>query len=415
MTIFHSKQTIPMSETATLPALIPVEDIKAIVNGAPEVLEKNTELVNKAVDYCNTLIMRAKTEGMSPELDTILNKTLVRMRERKEEITNERTPLTQMFDKIRGVFTDLEKKLDPKNPASVYSQIQVIRDDYAKKLRDEAKEKEIELQRKLAKDKEAIDIKGAIEIQLRDNVINYQDAQKAILIGIFNSLTLETFDAGMQSVSDFSNVLPYEILKVYRVNKNYHSDEELSGFVAMAKAALFDELKTAFASNIEATKTELRDKSSGKKSELQAIAKADEAQKVALENQRKAREEEDRKRREAESLKAKDEATAKVEGAKQVSIANTLFDNQIAKAEIVVESAPVRTGYEITVLAATGYLNIVQTYFNNEGLSKKPDYLEKRTLGQMKKFCEELAHKSGQKIDSPFLVYAETIKTTAKK
>lgn len=404
-----------MSETATLPALIPVEDIKNIVSSAPEVLEKNTSLVNKAVEYCNSLLERAKTEGMSPELDAILNKTLVRMRERKEEITNERMPLTQMFDKIRTVFTDLEKKLDPKNPMSVYSQIQAVRDDYAKKLRDEAKEKELALQRKLAKDKEAIDIKGAIEIQIRDNVLNYQDAQRAMVTGIFNSLTLDTFEEGKASIQKFSNVLPYEVLKVYRVNKSYHSDDELNAFVALAKADMFDQLKTSFAAAIEAIKAELMDKISGKKAELQAIATADAQQKAALEKQRKAREEEEARKREDELLKAKEEATAKVEAAKQVSIANTLFDNQIAKAEIVVEAAPVRTGYEITVLAPTGYLNIVQAYFNNEGLSKKVDYLEKRTLGQMKKFCEELAHKSGEKLDSPFLVYTETIKTTAKK
>lgn len=404
-------------ETTTLPAtIIPVDEIKSIVTNAPEVLENNQLIVSKAVSACEKLIEGITANGMSAEYDELCNTALVRLRERKEEITNERKPLTQMFDKIRDVFTDLEGKLDPKKPTSVYARIQKIRDDWATQQRNEQREKELALQRKQAKDKEAIDIKAAIEIQLRGCMLDHLNARRSILLELFNGMTLETYEESVKSIKDFDKVLPYEVLKVYRVNKSYHTEEDLVGFVGQKKSELYEELKGMFTMAIEKTKSELLDKVTGKKTELEAIANANKEQAALLEKQKAAREKADKDRIEQEALKEKEDATNMVESGKQIDLAQTLFDNEIAKAEILPDStARVREGYTITVLKPQGYLNIVNTFFNHKGNKMGVEELEKKTLLQMKKFCEDLAHKGGEKMISQFLTYSESFKTVAKK
>lgn len=402
-------------ENKNLPA-IPVDEIKSIVTSAPLTLENNQLIVSKAVSACEKLIAGIEANGMSAEYDELCNTALVRLRERKEEITNERKPLTQMFDRIRDVFTELEGKLDPKKAGSVYARIQQIRDDWAKKQRDEQRERELQRQRKEAKEKEEVNIKAAIEIQLRDVMLTYLNSRKVFMMELFNGMTLETYNEAVASIKGFDQVLPYDILKVHRVNMSYHNDDDLKAFVQQKKSELYEELKGMFSMAIEKTKSELLDKVIGKKTELEAIANANKEQAALLEKQKAAREKADKDRIEQEAIAAKKKSDELVDMNKQTQTAEILFAAEIEKAELVTEStAQVREGYTITVLKPQGLLLVAQFYMQHEGNAKTVDFLLKRTFTQMVKFAEDKAHKENLKIESPLIRYEESFKTVAKR
>ena len=78
------------------------------------------------------------------------------------------------------------------------------------------------------------------------------------------------------------------------------------------------------------------------------------------------------------------------------------------------DNSHIRTGYSITVLHPSGYAQIANYYFEKEGLQQPINALERKTLGQMKTFCEKQAHKTGELIQSKYLKYEETYKAVAK-
>ena len=73
-----------------------------------------------------------------------------------------------------------------------------------------------------------------------------------------------------------------------------------------------------------------------------------------------------------------------------------------------------RTGYEIKISGALGYMPIMNFWFEKEGKNCPFDALEKVNVGRMKKFCEVYAHKNDEKIESPYLKYEEVYAQKAK-
>ena len=176
------------------------DQLQEVIISGSEIL-KNSELrVSKAVSVGNKLLAEIQENGMSPELDERANKFLVNCRTAKNDIENQRKPITAFFDTIRKQFTEIEGKLDPKKTEALPTAIQYYRDQWVKKLKTDEEAKQRISQAKIDKEKEVIDIKTSLEVQLSTFVNNHISERKQKLQDSFNNITLDNFPDKSQAL-----------------------------------------------------------------------------------------------------------------------------------------------------------------------------------------------------------------------
>ena len=149
------------------------------------------------------------------------------------------------------------------------------------------------------------------------------------------------------------------------------------------------------------------DRVDSKKQELLEIAQAN-----AAEKERLAKEAEERAKREAEEkrqelLNFTQKQQTSIEAEKTEASLNTLFDQNYSAPE-----ANVKKTLSIEVSNPAGYGQIFMFWFEREGKNLPNEKIEKKSIAQMKKFCEDIANKDGEIITSNFITYKEVV--TAK-
>jgi len=442
-----------------------IENSLEVLKTGPEILMANQNRKEKAIAVGRNILATIQEEGMSPEADERANKYLANVSAANKSMKESRAGVTQIMDQLKKMFTEVENDLDVKKAGTIPSQIQGHRDQYAKEVAAEQERKRKQAELEAAKASEAIDIKYQMEANYKEQFTQYLLERKTKMQSGFNAIPLEKFDVLSGKLKEltfsfqFKHEGPYTSITV-----KYHSDAELKSFADAVIIVNESQLEEVFLSEMNLLKDELVDKLPSKLSELQeqkrlddeakAQAEADriaeekrqaeivnanakekkrleaeaaiERQKeqerqaemkkkqdaAAAEQRRREQEESDKMKAEAEEQKRKSDLEAEVK--KQGEQTMVMFEQEAAMAE----SAPApesRQGYEINVLHPVGYTQIFALFFDKEGKNYPLDKLGNTKLDQMKAYCEKVAHKEGQFIDSKFLKYEETFKAVNRK
>ena len=77
--------------------------------------------------------------------------------------------------------------------------------------------------------------------------------------------------------------------------------------------------------------------------------------------------------------------------------------------------AAARQGYSIEVTHQAGWMLITNLWFQKEAPTTALDKFGKVSLDRMKSFAEKHAHKTGEKIVSPYIKYTEEFTAINKK
>ena len=104
-----------------------------------------------------------------------------------------------------------------------------------------------------------------------------------------------------------------------------------------------------------------------------------------------------------EEVKAREAANVQA-SAEQMTAA---IDSQ---ANIFQEVPQVKEGVEIVVKNPVAYGLIFQFWFEKEGKTLSAEKIEKKSIGQMKKFCEDYTLKTGETINNPLISYKDVFK-----
>lgn len=391
------------------------DQLQEVIISGSEIL-KNSELrVSKAISVGNKLLAEIQENGMSPELDERANKFLVNCRTAKNDIENQRKPITAFFDTIRKQFTEIEGKLDPKKTEALPTAIQYYRDQWVKKLKTDEEAKQQIAQAKIDKEKEVIEIKTVLEVQLSAHVNNHISERKQKLQDSFNGITLANFSDKSQALK----VLAISYLRIHfdSFSPNYQrklvTQEEtailLNEFIASKD---FDLIAAVVVSEIKKFKEELIEKLPSLKTSLDEMAKAGEDEKKRLLKEKEVREA-------AATKKLQDDAAAKIkadseaaEVKKTADQTNAMMNNLELNDTVAPET---RDGFQITLLNKTAVAEIFTFWFQREGLTLTLPELEKKSIAQMKAYCEKIAHKSGDLIVSTNLKYEPVYKAVNRK
>jgi len=397
-------------ETTT--ALAPVIDTAAlvtIIDQAPAILNENINSHDKAVQAGEKYISLVQQSGMNDELDKLLAAYLDKVRTTHKTMNERRKPFTQIVSEVARRFTSLEGDLDPAGKSNIFFKIQSLRNEFAAAKIAEQQKREREAREKLEKEKEKISIQSFAESSLRQAVASYTASFKAKMNDIFESLTLENVDHGAEQFAGIEQINPVLLPMPQTPMYLYTKPEEVTSILVEVRNSemLLAELKDQYKKEVVALRAELIDKLPSKKAELQAIAKAGEAEKARLQL------EADKRKKEAEiKLAQETEAKAKqaIEDALAKEQAAQLDATVNVQAELFQEAPKVKEGCEIIIKNQAAWQLIFSFWWEREGKTLPVEKIEKKTMLQMKAFCEAFYIKTGEEITSTLIEYKITYK-----
>lgn len=374
----------------------------------PQLLEQSKTRVLNATTVGQAVL--ADMAQMDDTKDEKANAYLVKARKTLELINTSRKPVTQLLDSIKKEFTNLERELDPKNADSIVAKIQQRRNEYATAKLEAQKKKEEEAKRLAAIQQEKAEVEASIEAALSGYYADFKAKKIQSLYDLYNAICLNNLEEYSGHIKTFSEVYPKEHFEGFTtsITTIYLTREDKVAIKAMVMEGKYQEFAKDFAESIRGEKIDLASKLPAKKAELEEMAKATAAQAKAMAEAMARREQEEKERIARQRKEAEEKAAAEAKAKQEAAKMQALFDAQ--QAEKVN-----RTGYEITVKHPAGFGLIFQLWYEYEGKNLAIDQMEKKSLGQMKAFCEKHAHKNDEKLESPYLSYKEIVKTAARK
>ena len=393
--------------------LIKVEEFTSLMKSAPDALGKN----QKSIANCNSagqaILDTIQGEGMTDELDAKAAEYLKKVNVTITNMKSRRAPVTQLFDRIRSIFTTDEKAIDPKDKSTIPGKIAAERDRYAALKREEERRKQQEMQRQANIEKEKGTYRLAIEQAINTHMSSYFAEQQKNLSHIWESITLATFELKEKSIRGWSTLYPREHFDTFNQDiTTYYLDaqtktnikaEILSNkYSAFSQQYKFDmeDLRQSFIDRLSSKKQELIEEEELRKKDAEAAAKA--------EAERKQREEEERKQRELEIQQKEHEQQQKAESSIQSAQMNSLFAT--AAASVTTRTSKAKVTERIKILHPAGFLEIYQMWWINEGQNLTIEELEK-IHKKMISFCEKKANSNDEmKIKSKYIRYEEEVK-----
>lgn len=393
--------------------LIKVEEFTSLMKSAPDALGKN----QKSIANCNSagqaILDTIQGEGMTDELDAKAAEYLKKVNVTITNMKSRRAPVTQLFDRIRSIFTTDEKAIDPKDKSTIPGKIAVERDRYAALKREEERRKQQEMQRQANIEKEKGTYRLAIEQAINTHVSSYFAEQQKNLSHIWESITLATFELKEKSIRGWSTLYPREHFDTFNQDiTTYYLDAQTKAnikaeilynkYSALSQQYKFDmeDLRQSFIDRLPSKKQELIEEEELRKKDAEAAAKA--------ETERKQREEEERKQRELEIQQKEHELQQKAESSIQSAQMNSLFAT--AAASVTTRTSKAKVTERIKILHPAGFLEIYQMWWINEGQNLTIEELEK-IHKKMISFCEKKANSDDEmKIKSKYIRYEEEVK-----
>lgn len=393
--------------------LIKVEEFTSLMKSAPDALGKN----QKSIANCNSagqaILDTIQGEGMTDELDAKAAEYLKKVNVTITNMKSRRAPVTQLFDRIRSIFTTDEKAIDPKDKSTIPGKIAAERDRYAALKREEERRKQQEMQRQANIEKEKGTYRLAIEQAINTHMSSYFAEQQKNLSHIWESITLVTFELKEKSIRGWSTLYPREHFDTFNQDiTTYYLDAQTKENI---KAEILNNKYSAFSQQYKFNMEDLRqsfiDRLSSKKQELieeEELRKKDAEAAAKAEAERKQREEEERKQRELEIQQKEHEQQQKAESSIQSAQMNSLFAT--AAASVTTRTSKAKVTERIKILHPAGFLEIYQMWWINEGQNLTIEELEK-IHKKMISFCEKKANSDDEmKIKSKYIRYEEEVK-----
>ena len=376
-----------------------IAEVQRIIGEAPATLQSNRKSTQNSIEFADNLIQNSKKVGMNDILDGQMASYVEKGRKTITAINDRRKPFTQMVDLLKKEFTGLESLLKAK-----VDEVQHIRNEYATKKMEEQQERERQVLLQQAKEREAIELKRQSEIQLADNFSEYLKEAKKVLIDKFNSATLDNLDAIVDIIAGSGVTLTKEVYITLKpsLKSQYHEGKGLEDIILSVIREKFPGDAVTYSGELSALRREIVDKKMSKRAELEALAKADEAERSRIEEERRQREKAERLRLETEAEAARQKATADAAVEAAGATAAAMVD---ARAAIASVTPDVKEGYEIILKNIAANLLIAQCWFENEGKTLSQEKIDKVTFARMRKFCETYALKTGGIISNSMIEY----------
>lgn len=393
--------------------LIKTEEFTSIIQGAPNILKRNQVSVQKSNEAGQALLDTIEGGGMNDELDAEVATYLKKIGITAKNMEERRKPITQLFDNVRKVFTTLEGNISIKSTDTIQGKLLDCRNVYAKKKVEDERKRKIEEEKRQAYDREKETFKADVE-QAMTNIYNdYFNGQSKGLLYKMQDINFSNYNENAKYIKEFPTDIPDYVFKKFNsktittiyLSQNDRNIIGRSAFTEKGEAlkkvfhSEMEDLKQTYIDQLPSKKVEVEEAEQLRRSNTQAAALAAE--------EKKKRDEEERIRLEKEAKERAEKQATEAAAAKQMNIANTLFD--ATSATIVPTPVKAKVTEKITINNQAGFLQIYQMWWTNEGQTLSIEELTK-IHKKMITFCEKMANKEDKHIESQFIKYEENVK-----
>lgn len=391
--------------------LIRQNEIGEISQIALDAIAKNQNSSKSCIDYGNRLLAIAE-QGMNDDVDKSLENYIDKTRKTVALMNDRRKPVTQLFDRIRSGFTQLETAIDLKVAGTPANKAQKLRDQYARKKYEEEERRRREAERMAQVERDKASYLEACEKEIY-GFFN-QRTNQAInrLISLNSSLTYSNFDEVSAQIDSFDCKFPVKDISGYTFGVMLPSSLSMEEVKAIQKKALDKgfALSEQYEFDVQSQKNSIMQLLPSKYNELQAIErqKKVDAQVAAVreaEMKRKEKEEQERKEKErkAEEERKKQEEELK----KSQESVESLFAT--AASTVSVPQKKVKVKKMVRVRNPKGYADLFNYWWIGEGQYLTKEELEKVFKKQIA-FAEKAANQKNDFIKSDNIEYVDEIK-----
>lgn len=388
-------------------AIIREDSIRMIVGSAPVAYTENKNSHDRCLEYGTRLLDELRQHECNEELDRKAAQYIEKARKTARLMNERRSPVTKLFDEMRSVFTAMENDVDPSRSGSVPYLVQMVRNQYAAKKRNE----ELERQRvAMMKQKEEQDRRKFTDDCEADYMQMMRcDLDSAIdgLQYLFSSVTLENYDERFSEISNVCTILMADVQTIpSRVPCPTCIDAREADFIRLqARKRMVEQFRPVFEASVSEEKRRILELMPSKKQELENAAKASAEEAEAIRRRMEARDAEEKARMEAERRERDEKARIEAELKESKAQAESLFQQQAS-----VEAYQPRTSVKkrLVPLNAEAFLEIFQLWWIREGHLMSVEELAK-TMKKQLTACEKYA-KEGTFIESEHISYEDEVK-----
>lgn len=342
-----------MADNAQALMIFEPRNVQTLAELAPQSYRDNQLSHTRCLEAGSALLMKVRKEGMSDALDIEIAKFIEKAKITVKKMNGKRTPVTQLFDQIRKVYTSLENDVDPAKAESIPNQLQAYRNAYAKKKHEEEERRRREETARQAKENAKVRYRADVEDDYNRQFAALVNKHVNYLTDTDKMLTLENYDSIYRTIRNYNCELPDTWCRDVMsgaIRPAELTPEECLAIQANVMAGLVTRFKEQFPFEVQSTRDDILDRLPSKKKELERIAKASAEEAAKIKAQMEAKEREEAARKEAERKeREKTEATAAQLAARKQEMDN-LFGMPVAapasyqpktqvKKKVVIETA----------------------------------------------------------------------------
>lgn len=376
------------------------KNVQTIAGLAPQAYQDNSLSHFRCLEVGRQLLDRVKREGMTDSLDMEIAKFIEKAKITVKKMNGKRTPVTQMFDQIRKIYTSMENDIDPSKTDSIPYQLQQQRNAFAKKKHEEEERRRREEASRMAKENAKIRYRADVE----DDYVRQFNAlvNKSIneLTDMDKMISLENYEIIYDGVKEYSCELPDSWCQ--NVISGAHrpaelSPEECRAIQANVMAGLVNRFKEQFPFEVQSTRDDILDRMPSKKKELERIAKASAQEAAKLKAKMEAKEKEEAARKEAERIEREKQEAAAAQLASQKQEMDGLFGMPVATPVAYQPKAQVKK--KVVIETAEDIMAVVAFWWSQEGCTKTIDELAKEFKKQI-----NFANAAANSKDNPLFI-----------
>ena len=373
-----------MADNSQALAIFEPKNVQTIAALAPQSYKDNSLSHSRCLEVGKQLLERVQTEGMSDALDMDIAKFIEKAKATVRKMNGKRTPVTQMFDQIRKIYTTMENDVDPSKVNTIPYKLQQQRNAYAQKKHEEEERRHREEEARLAKENAKVRYRTDVEADYLTQFNALINKSINELTDMDKQLTLDNYEIIYDGVKEYNCEFPVAWCK--SVISGAHRPTELAPAECRAIqteviAGLTGRFKEQFPFEVQGMRDEIFDRLPSKKKELERIAKAsdEEAARIKAQMEEKERAEAARKEAERAEREKQEAAAAKLAAEKQQM--DGLFGMPIVAPATYQPKTQVKK--KLVLNSADDVMKVVAFWWSQEGCKKTVEELSKEFKKQI--------------------------------
>lgn len=373
-----------MADNSQSLAIFEPKNVQTIAALAPQSYNENQLSHTRCLEVGRKLLERAKKEGMSDALDMEIAKFIEKAKATVRKMNGKRTPVTQIFDQIRKVYTSMENDVDPSKAGSVPYELQLQRNAFAKKKHEEEEHRRREEAARQAKENAKVRYRADVEADLLNQFNALVNKNINALTDMDKQLTLDNYEIVYDGIKEYNCEFPEAWCQ--SVISGAHRPAELTPnecrtIQTEVMSSLTSRFKEQFPFEVQSMRDDIFDRLPSKKKELERIAKASEEEAARIKAEMEAKEREEAARKEAERLEREKQEAAAAKLAAEKQEMDGLFGASVVMPASYQPKTQVKK--KIVITSADDVMKIVAFWWSQEGCKKTVEELSKEFKKQI--------------------------------